>query len=189
MACGAAQEILGHLQQSRSAGQGPVESVGENRQNHRSGTARTVQRSAYRQGRRTNPAAGSDRERGPVRKIARVCGRDPQRCDSQRPGASQCAGVAGTGTKGNTTMKHLDSIASEPATLDDLLRELRLLRGVLSSQSAELLPAKAASRLLGISVASLYRIAASDEKMRPVKVGTGSKRWRRADLQKYISGL
>jgi predicted DNA-binding transcriptional regulator AlpA len=86
-------------------------------------------------------------------------------------------------------MKHLDSIASEPATLDDLLRELRLLRGVLSSQSAELLTAKAASRLLGISVASLYRIAASDEKMRPVKVGTGSKRWRRADLQKYISGL
>jgi predicted DNA-binding transcriptional regulator AlpA len=84
---------------------------------------------------------------------------------------------------------HLDTVSPEFATLDDLLRELRSIRAVLSQQSSELLTAKATAKLLGISVASLYRIAASDPRMRPVRVGTGSKRWRRTDLQKYISGL
>ncbi len=77
--------------------------------------------------------------------------------------------------------------ATREITLADVLQELRQIRTVLASGQAELLTAKQAARLLGISVASLYRLAAANAKLKPITVGHGSKRWRRADLQRYVA--
>jgi predicted DNA-binding transcriptional regulator AlpA len=86
---------------------------------------------------------------------------------------------------------------TELATLDrlpegeitDVVGELRAIRAILSDQTAELMRGKAAARFLGVSLATLYRMASANPLLRPVCVGTGCKRWRRADLQRYVSEL
>jgi len=84
----------------------------------------------------------------------------------------------------------VDSVAEfQEVSLADVVHELRQLRAAVTSQQAELLTGKQAAKFLGISVASLYRLAASTPALRAVTVGQGAKRWRRADLQKYVSEL
>lgn len=63
-----------------------------------------------------------------------------------------------------------------------LLRELRRSRSV----DPELLPARDAARLAGVSTASWHRLCAAGKAPAPVRL-SGAVRWRRAELLAWIS--
>lgn len=77
---------------------------------------------------------------------------------------------------------------AQPATLDDVVGELRGIRAAIAAANAELMQAKAAARFLGVSRSTLHRLASAETLLKPVRVGVG-KRWRRADLQQYVDNL
>ncbi len=87
------------------------------------------------------------------------------------------------------TEKHEGKVTEDrPATLDDVCRELRGLRAAIACKQAELLPASRAAEFLGVGRSTLYRLMAAEPLLKPVRLPAG-KRWRRADLQKYVDGL
>jgi predicted DNA-binding transcriptional regulator AlpA len=89
-----------------------------------------------------------------------------------------------------TSLQVSESVSEKDAiTLADVVYELRAVRAVLASQQAELLSATAAARFLGISVATLYRLAANFVILKPITVSRGCKRWKRASLTAYVASL
>jgi predicted DNA-binding transcriptional regulator AlpA len=75
-------------------------------------------------------------------------------------------------------------LGSDPpsATLDTVLAELRAIRRVLEAQAAELLDARGAAALLGLSRSSFFRLVASGKLPKPIRFGEQLRRWRRAAL-------
>jgi excisionase family DNA binding protein len=73
--------------------------------------------------------------------------------------------------------------------LVDVVQELRALRAAIARQDAELMTAAQAARFLGIGKTKLYQLAALDERLKPVKLPGGGKRWRRADLEAFVASL
>ena len=74
----------------------------------------------------------------------------------------------------------------EAATLEDVVKELRKLHSVMAAEQAELLDAHAVARLLSVSKPTLHRLASAGKLPVAVKIG-GSVRWRKADLQAWIT--
>jgi predicted DNA-binding transcriptional regulator AlpA len=85
----------------------------------------------------------------------------------------------------------LDTLSSSPAvpTPDLLLEELREIKLLLAAQSAAVLNRAAAARFIGVSPATLDRLASANPALRPVRVSQGRVVWRREDLQAFLDGL
>src|SRR5689334_4836103 len=73
-----------------------------------------------------------------------------------------------------------------PATLDDLLAELRQLRAVLARDRAELLTAAGVGTMLGIGRAQVWKLHASGKLPLPVYLGSKAPRWRASELRDWI---
>lgn len=87
-----------------------------------------------------------------------------------------------------------DTPTSSPRTADpiglcDLLAELKQIKELLAVQSSEVFCREAAARFIGVSVATLDRLASSNPALRPVRVSQGRIVWRREDLRAFLLGL
>jgi len=71
---------------------------------------------------------------------------------------------------------------------DAILGELRLIRELLSEQSAAALGREAAARYLDVSTATLERLTSAG-KVKSVMVSAGRRIWRRVDLERYLNEL
>src|ERR1019366_2007546 len=87
-----------------------------------------------------------------------------------------------------------DTMTTEqPATLDDLAREVRALRQAVevlagergNGAAADFIDAKALAKRLDISVPTLYRQVAAGELPKPKKFGTSS-RWKMNEVDALI---
>jgi len=76
-----------------------------------------------------------------------------------------------------------------PIELRDVLEALERIEALLAEDSAAVLSRKQAARFLGISPASLDRLAASVPELRPIHPTPGRSVWRKADLQAYLDKL
>ena len=76
-----------------------------------------------------------------------------------------------------------------PIDLGDVLAALKRIESILAEESAAVLSRKQAASYLGISPASLDRLAASVPELRPIHPTPGRTVWRKADLKRYIDGL
>jgi predicted DNA-binding transcriptional regulator AlpA len=74
--------------------------------------------------------------------------------------------------------------ATEPS-LSDLLAEVRQVRRM----SAALLCGRDAAAFLGMDRTSFYRRVAAGVIPKAVRVGNGPRRWRRAELEKFVGAL
>ncbi len=81
-----------------------------------------------------------------------------------------------------------DRANAEPASLADLLQELRAIRRQLARGPVdpELLRAPDAARLAGVSTASWARLVAAGKTPRSIKLG-GCVGWRRSELLEWIA--
>lgn len=75
--------------------------------------------------------------------------------------------------------------SEQPATLGDVVRELRAIRRRLDESAGELIDAAAAARLAGMSKASWWRLHSAAKCPAPVKV-SGKTMWKRAELVAWI---
>jgi hypothetical protein len=73
--------------------------------------------------------------------------------------------------------------------LSELLAVLKRIESLLAEDSAAVLSREQAARFLGISPASLDRLAASVPELRPIHPTPGRSVWRKSDLKRYIEGL
>jgi hypothetical protein len=76
-----------------------------------------------------------------------------------------------------------------PTDLSDVLAALERIEAILAQDFAAVLSRKQAARYLGISPASLDRLAASVPDLRPIHPTPGRSVWRKVDLQKYLDQL
>lgn len=83
--------------------------------------------------------------------------------------------------------------ATEPETKDvtlaHVVEKLEELRRIMASQSAELMTGPAAARYLGITPKALQRLSRLNVLLRPVKLETGGRRYRKRDLDAYIEKM
>jgi predicted DNA-binding transcriptional regulator AlpA len=82
-----------------------------------------------------------------------------------------------------------DPTASHSIGLGELLSALERIEALLSAESAAVLSRKQAANFLGLSPASLDRLASSNPALKPIHPTPGRTVWRKADLQRYIEGL
>lgn len=73
--------------------------------------------------------------------------------------------------------------------LAGVLKSLQQIESLLAEQSAAALGRDAAARFIGVSPATLDRLASSNPALRPVRVSIGRVVWRREDLCAFLAGL
>ena len=76
----------------------------------------------------------------------------------------------------------------EPASLAEVLAELRLIRQQLGTQAAAVLNREAAAVYIGVSTATLERLTAA-AKLRTIRVSEGRVGWTRKGLDAYLAEL
>jgi predicted DNA-binding transcriptional regulator AlpA len=76
-----------------------------------------------------------------------------------------------------------------PATLDAVLGELRRIRCAVQAQAAELLDARAAATMLGLSRSTFFRLVAAGKLPKPIRLGEQLRRWRRRTLLDALDAL
>lgn len=92
----------------------------------------------------------------------------------------------------------IDTLGDSPHTLKeisdaiemrDVLAALKRIEALLAEQSAEVFCRDAAARFIGVSPATLDRLASANPALRPVRVSVGRVVWRRNDLRAFLDGL
>ncbi len=73
--------------------------------------------------------------------------------------------------------------------LKDVVAALERIEAILAEDMAAVLSRKQAACFLGISPASLDRLAAGNPELRPIHPTPGRSVWRKADLQAYLDKL
>lgn len=68
-------------------------------------------------------------------------------------------------------------------------RLLREIRNILASQSSELLTAAEAAAYIGVGRSTLYRMMEDEPMLKPVRMPSGNKLWRRRDLLAFVDSL
>ena len=92
--------------------------------------------------------------------------------------------------RGDTNPEAGDATAPERRApmLEDVMRELRLIRSALAANAVpELLTAKAAAQYLGIGKTKFFVLVSLG--LKPVRLPGAGKRWRRRDLQRFVDRL
>ena len=74
-------------------------------------------------------------------------------------------------------------------TNSEILETLRRIESLLAEQSAAALGRDAAARFIGVSVATLDRLASVNPALRPVRVSQGRVVWLRSALEAYLKSL
>jgi hypothetical protein len=81
------------------------------------------------------------------------------------------------------------STPAKSIDLSDVVASLDRIEAILGEQSSAVFSRKLAARYLGISPASLDRLAASVPELRPIHPTPGRSVWRKSDLQTYLDNL
>ena len=89
----------------------------------------------------------------------------------------------------NDALANTLAIPSSTIVLGDLLDALKRIEALLAERSAAVLRREAAARFIGVSTATLDRLASRNPALRPVRVSQGRVVWRRADLQAFLDAL
>lgn len=73
--------------------------------------------------------------------------------------------------------------------LGDVVAALGRIEELLAEESSAVLCRAAAARFIGVSPATLDRLASANPALRPVRVSVGRVVWRRADLRSFLEAL
>lgn len=76
----------------------------------------------------------------------------------------------------------------KPATMDDVLAELRSINELMAMNITEMLSREQAATMLGVSPATLDRMRSAGDLPHPVNL-RGTLRYRRADLKAFLDQL
>lgn len=96
---------------------------------------------------------------------------------------------AASASKSEPDPENQHPAAANSIDINDLLAALKRIEALLAEQSAEVFCRDSAARFIGVSPATLDRLASANPALRPVRVSVGRVVWRRADLRAFLDGL